>query len=410
MPVYLTIVTDVLLIFIALIMLINAIIGTKYVVIEDNIISNNTLIYIMPIKDIILRNRKCPVDYKEAYNYYFNNTENVKMNLWKGKKICIKRFNESENIIFVKNKSCSKNMKNCGKASDKYDFYICINETSKCPINYINISNNMSNCNEKNNMSLKFDEKTCLRFSYKSDEKYKNNYALPILLALGEEWPNNTYEKNLSLINANLSEEYCKNKLDFVNSENFSIQFDSADKLEKNKSYNISLYYRSYSGYNMSCYKENNFQNIINQLPNYQIALLIIELIHLFVLCILISLISLVKFNNLLYHKILIWLKLLIGAIFFISNIVLVEYIYAYLEKIKFIRDNNCTDTKTIESLNIKDDSETININDLCISFNRYLEYFSITYIFIYLIQLLRLEYKKNYRHNKDLSKEQIID
>ena len=160
----------------------------------------------------------------------------------------------------------------------------------------------------------------------------------------------------------------------------------------------------------MSCYKENNFQNIINQLPNYQIALLIIELIHLFVLCILISLISLVKFNNLLYHKILIWLKLLIGAIFFISNIVLVEYIYAYLEKIKFIRDNNCTDTKTIESLNIKDDSETININDLCISFNRYLEYFSITYIFIYLIQLLRLEYKKNYRNNKDLSKEQIID
>ncbi len=186
--------------------------------------------------------------------------------------------------------------------------------------------------------------------------------------------------------------------------------FDKLTMVDKNfdiEKTSISLFYRGYLGDNMTCYpnqKEVDIVQLMNDSKEYQFLLLILELINLSTLCLFISLLALMKFNNKFLHSIVLLTKILTGSVFIYFNIILITACYNNsLEIIDYFEkyiNNKCFDIDTIYLLVMYDIE---NLLRTCNRYNMFLHYGSFIYGFCFFIQLVRLIYKTiiRYRRNK---------
>ena len=207
---FISILTDILLIVLSFIMLINSILGDKNALqLKVSLIESFNFLDLKPISDIKLNRFQCPPEWEELIidnfagvdlgcleieknftKIYSNNTgkclnpiknkigniSKKDMKLWRNNLICIKRYDKEIKII---NNTCTGDFKECWKI-DNYNNYLCIKKNESCPISFINFTLTNGPKITENDTILSFSDKYELHFS-NSNLTLNNNHSLIIL-------------------------------------------------------------------------------------------------------------------------------------------------------------------------------------------------------------------------------------
>jgi hypothetical protein len=200
-----TIITDIILIIVSFIMLIDSIIGEK-----SNILVRQNLKKVFksfqPIEDIKPAMWQCPRDYEPIYETTFEHSsqgcydnksdhyyegscssnhvkgreieeiKNLPMKIWRDSLVCIKRLQQFG--IFEKGNSCPRGSKYCGIIDD-FGNFICIGIARECPVTSIKIS---SEKNQNNFTSFPIGDNVYLSFTNKLqvNEKIPFNFIMSL--------------------------------------------------------------------------------------------------------------------------------------------------------------------------------------------------------------------------------------
>ena len=305
--------------------------------------------------------------------------------IWRNKFICGKRYKSDElNKSYITEKDeCPEGFRMCAYA-DLYKNKMCVINNQDCPITHISIRD-INTVKSSNYKYISLDDSKELVYSRHEKESY-----IPIDFKISQNIPciesdriSNTSEafpltKNLDKYgclsknknNSNYSDylNYLDKRyilLDTMMEKDYLYNNDLEDILKfpelsywkKNYTNNINLYYRTTIKMNYECssYKDNiYFTDIVEEGKIYQFSQIVLSLANLIIICVFVSLLSILKIGNKNQNILIGFIKILLLYAFIITN----TYISTLIkrdsefinEKISFFLKNKCLDETSIFS------------------------------------------------------------
>lgn len=409
------ILSDIISIFIAFWLFIWIFMEMKCVVIINNRVLNVLFSEdLVPIKKLSLGRNKCQESESYAlFNYSFSGIKEIcvntslflvdcsksegnqkveeipskTMNIWRNKIMCVNHFTEEEQKSFQLENSkddCEEGYKQCGfinknTNTTKIIKKFCIKEKYDCPLNFIKITNDISEFENQEDIYniLSFDDDYYL---VTSNKKTDNSIIIDVAISEGEypcyekkkyssitpQFPGlnnynnfNCTQKNSSEIEKDLIKYWGYDtrytKFDTLSKENVLIENDldlSYSKLPNLSNWKqdmytgkFSLFYRDSYTVKEDCHEYNNIEKSIKTLNKIQTVRILFALVHIMIYVVLFSILGLMKVVFSWYHSLLFGVKVGISFIIFGANYLMIYYSVEHKKKLKDIEYlNECLD------------------------------------------------------------------
>ncbi len=344
---------------------------------------------------------------KEKKGINIDPIEFKKIQIWRDKNMCSKiTKNKSQKVendtkieqplflIIKKNDECKKNYKMCGYITNKSK-KLCMlekgdNKTNECPINYIKITNNITNytntpkyhildfidgykmvfSNQVTEGNIIFDFKISEgEFPCLEIERFANLTKIFPKLKNYDYYGCNSTENGISHPNEKYLDGYDDRyiKIDTISKQmlfrdnDLDLNYRELPKLDINNSIivwendidkaNFSLFYRDFYNDKENCQNYRIFDDNILFLNKYQYLRLIGSLCNILILVILISVLGLMQVVIAVYHTLFFSCKIVFSYSIFTFNFIVIEKSLKILPSIiNFINNSTiCYDKQSIE-------------------------------------------------------------